>query len=297
MRLMTFQDRNCLHVLEDGEWFSRRDHRLKLVDYDYADEDKGIYPIYAFASFGLRENPYFGLPQFYRLQTFLAGYMRFDLESRVMVELEVPESFILNMKENGKWFEVKCDNNDPDKELRRRDNFGKWHWLKRDLSDGTIYNSNYLDIVRSNQGTTFEAVIPSIKMEHIAAIREFKVLEDNYGDTVCKTIYANASLCPLWYGDIITNGDSYPRFDKVKDADILKTISEIKANGKYPFEEYIAQDKYGAMSVPGYFTISEALACCNKDIKDKIMKDVEYCKIDRNDFDSVVLSNCSNIYR
>lgn len=139
MRLITFQDKACLSVLDKGEWYSTRDYRVKLVDMDYLSENGENYPIYTFASFYYVNSECFGLSQFYGLLTKLAGYMGFDLEQRVMVELEVPEDFILNMKDVGVWFETKCSEDDPDRELRRRDSRSReYYYVKRDLSQGEI---------------------------------------------------------------------------------------------------------------------------------------------------------------
>ena len=50
MRLLTFQNKVCLSVMDKGVWYSTKDYRVKLVDRDYyGNEEK--YPIYAFASF------------------------------------------------------------------------------------------------------------------------------------------------------------------------------------------------------------------------------------------------------
>lgn len=158
MRLITFQNRDCMKVLDNERWYSHVSHRLKLVDYDYADEDKGIYPIYTYASLGNRWNPCFGLIQFYTLLTHLAGYMCFDLNNTVMVELEVLEDFILSMKQECKWFEQTCEDDDPDREIRRRNRHrGNYYWVKRDMTQGEIYTSNYLEVVRQNREHSYEA--------------------------------------------------------------------------------------------------------------------------------------------
>lgn len=291
MRLLTFQNKDCLKVLEEGSWYSTKDNRMKLVDYDYADEDKGVYPIYAFASFGTPFTPCFSLAQFYKQLCHLAGFMCFDLESTLLVELEVPEDFILSLKKNTKWFEQRCEDDDPDRETLRSGYGGKRYWVKRDLSAGEIYKSNYLEVVRSNRGEEFEALIPYLKKEHVVAVREFQLEGGNYDNTLCKTIYTNESLHPLWYGDIILNGDGYPRFDEQNDADIIKEIEDSKAKGNVPFSEYVAQDKYGAKSVPLYFTIEETLACANRELLNNVRGSVVSLNIDTKEYDKITLDD------
>ena len=291
MRLLTFQNKNCLKVLEEGIWYSTKDNRMKLIDYDYADEDKGTYPIYTFASFGTQFTPCFSLTQFYGMLCHLAGFMCFDLESTLLVELEVPEDFILSLKKNTKWFEQRCEDDDPDRETLRSGYGGKRYWVKRDLSAGEIYKSNYLEVVRSNRGEEFEVLIPYLKKEHVVAVREFQLEGGNYDNTLCKTIYTNESLHPLWYSDIIMNGDGYPRFDEQNDADIIKEIEDIKAKGNVPFETRIAQNKYGAKSVPLYFTIEETLACANRELLNNVRESVVSLNIDTKEYDKITLDD------
>ena len=294
MRLLTFQNKDCLKVLEEGSWYSTKDNRMKLVDYDYADEDKGVYPIYTFASFGTPYKPCFSLAQFYGQLCHLAGFMRFNLGKTILVELEVPEDFILSLKKNNEWFEQRCEDADPDRETLRCGYKGRRYWVKRDLSAGTIYTSNYLEAVRNNRGEEFEALIPYLKKEHVAAIREFHPEGSSYENTLCKTIYTNEALHPLWYGDIIMNGDGYPRFNKQNDADIIKEISDIKASGYTPFSEYVAQDKYGAKSVPLYFTIEETLSCANKELSHSIRENIESLNIDKKLWDKMTLEELAH---
>ena len=56
MRLFTFQNKACLSVLDKGVWKSTKSHRLKCIDNDYVDWDNDIYPIYTFASYGIKYN-------------------------------------------------------------------------------------------------------------------------------------------------------------------------------------------------------------------------------------------------
>lgn len=137
MRLVTFQDKSVLNALEDGIWYSTRDNRMKCIDYDYVDEE-GHYPIYTFASTQLTTHFTFGLSWFYASACHLARFMQFDLEQRVMLELEVSEDFILSMKQH--------------------------YWVKRDLSKGEVFTCDFLQHARK-EGLEheLEALIPCIK--------------------------------------------------------------------------------------------------------------------------------------
>lgn len=271
MRLFTFQNKACLSVLDKDVWQSTRSRRLKCVDNDYVDWDNDIYPIYTYASYGIKYRSCFGLHQLYSAYTTIFSVLNYTLDDIVMVELEVPEDFILSLKETNEWFEQTCDESDPDREDRRRVH-REYHWVKRDLTKGTIYTKDYLFVVRQNRESSFEALIPCLRKEHIAAIREFKMTGGSYDTVWCKTIYTNEDLCPLWYGIAGLNGDGYPRFDKVRDKEVLSMIEELKKEGKSPLEDFIAQEAYGAKQVPVYFTLEEALACGNKRIRENIVE-------------------------
>ena len=99
MRLFTFQNKAYLSVLDKGIWQSTRSRRLKCVDNDHADWDNDIYPIYTFASYGIKYNSCFGLHQLYSAYTTIFSFLDYELDNIVMVELEVPEDFILSLKE------------------------------------------------------------------------------------------------------------------------------------------------------------------------------------------------------
>lgn len=269
MRLITYQNKDCLKVINDGIWYSTKEHRMKCIDYDYMDEDNDRYPIYTFASTGMWTTPCFGLSSFFHQLCNLSGYMQFNLDNMAMVELEVPEDFILNLKKNSEWFEQKCDENDPDRE---KYNFRTKQWVKRDLSKGPLYTSDYLKVVRENRRDEWEALIPCLKKEHVAAIRTFECSGGNYDTTKCETIYTNDSLFPLWYGTVYLNGDGYAR---IKDPELLQIIDDLKAQNKMVFEDRIVQAKQGAKLVPVYYTIEEALACGNKQLTDNLRKAIK----------------------
>ena len=291
MRLVTFQDKAVLNVLKDAVWYSERDNRMKCIDYDYVDEEEH-YPIYTFASTQLKHTLTFGLSWFYASACHLARHMQFNLERRVMLELEVPEDFILNVKPVNKWFEQRCSDDDPDRETMRTNYQYERYWVKRDLSKGGFFTCDFLKHVRKEGiEQELEALIPCIKKEHIAAIRSFtyEYVENDDDIIKCKTIYSNESLTPLWSGTVYSSGDGYPRFDPVEDADILKEIAEIKARGNYPCESLLAIQKYGAKSVQDYWTISECLSCCCGETAKQIRKVIDVAQIAKDDYNTMTI--------
>lgn len=291
MRLITFQDKVALNVLKDAVWYSERDNRMKCIDYDYVDEEEH-YPIYTFASTQLEHEHTFGLSWLYASACHLARFMQFDLEQRVLIELEVPEDFILNVKPVNDWFEQCCSDDDPDRETTRTNYNRERYWVKRDLSKGSFFTCDFLKHVRKEGiEQELEALIPCIKKEHIAAVRSFVYKYEKNGDELikCKTIYSNESLTPLWRGTVYLNGDGYPRFNPTEDADILKEIAEFKAKGLYPWESLLAVQKYGAKSVQDYWTISECLSCCCEETAKQIRKIIAVAQIAKDDYNTMTI--------
>ena len=291
MRLVTFQDKAALNVLKDDIWYSTHDNRLKCIDYDYVDEEEH-YPIYTFASTQLEQEHTFGLSWLYASACHLARFMQFDLEQRVLIELEVPKDFILNVKPVNDWLEQRCSDDDPDRETTRTSYTREHYWVKRDLSKGSFFTCDFLKHVRKEGiEQELEALIPYIKKEHIAAVRSFAYkYTKNDGEIIkCKTTYSNESLTPLWSGTVYLSGDSYPRFNPVEDADILKEIAEIKARGHYPCESLLAVRKYGAKSVQDYWTISECASCCCEEMAKQIRKVIDIAQIDKDDFNTMTI--------
>ena len=296
MRLVTFQDKAVLNVLKDAVWYSERDNRMKCIDYDYMENDDH-FPIYTFASTQLEHEHTFGLSWLYASACHLARFMQLDLEQRVLIELEVPEDFILNVKPVNDWFEQRCSDDDPDREIVRTNYKHERYWVKRDLSKGEVFTHDFLQHVRK-EGLEHEheALIPCIKKEHIAAIRSFVYKYEMTGDELikCKTFYSNESLSPLWGGTVYLSGDGYPRFNPVEDADILRKIAEFKAKGLYPCESLLAIQKYGAKSVQDYWTISECLSCCCEETVKQIRKIIDVAQIAKDDFNTMTIEEAVN---
>lgn len=298
MRLITYQDKDAKRVLEEGVWYSTRGYRVKPIDEKYIDELGKIkhYPIYTFATTGKRFDPYFSLTNFSHDLCHLTGYMQFDLTQMVMIELEVPEEFILNMKVNAYWYTKACDKEDPKCISAKRDRrSGEFIYYAADYSQGDYYESSYLSKARElRREHEFEAIILCIKKEHVVAIREFDSEDGGYNDHTCRTIYTNDDLCPLWYGPIVINGQSNAKLALGTDEAIMQEIGEADYVD-LPSMEYILQDYYGAKAVPGYFTVAEALACGNAKLYRCLKTKMDSLDIDKKDYDSIRLSSKSGL--
>lgn len=297
MRLFTFQHKSAMRVLEDGSWYSRRGHRIKPIDWKHVNEDEDIYPIYTFATTGMSFTPYFSVYSFAHSLAHLSGYMQFNLPEMVMIELEVPESFILNMKQNSRWYCQECDKDDPDILTTEKDRkSGRWIHYKADFSRGIYFEDNYLQHARElRKEHELEALIPCIMKEHIVAIRGFESSEGRYGDHTCYTIYTNEKLCPLWDCAFIVNGKSHTKLAEATPACVRVRVEKIEAEGKHPCIENIIQHYCGAKAVPGYFTVAEALHVANLKLTMYLERVIEEYSIDENNLDNIRISARDNI--
>lgn len=200
MRLITFQSVDILKkVLDNGvarQYYSGNS-RLKEIDKDYITKHDGeeYMPFYCFATI---RGETMSLRTIGNNWDYLKGWMNFK-NGVVMLELEVPETDILSMKDEYVFKQF----------------------------DGTIYRSCYQRVVNdtvSRDQKTFEVLISKIKLEYLVAYRTY----DNnpkYGCVEVYTTVVNDELCPLWVSDVVLCGDGYIR-DYKKYAELKNSDKE-----------------------------------------------------------------------
>lgn len=244
MRLWTFQHRSCIPViLNEGVWYAESAlvKRVKSVDLKYRSHatmlgrDIETAPIYCFASLGSGD--------ILSLQNFIYHFDSFNYfwqidivgEQRVMIELEIPEQEILNVKDGTNWF------------IRHMDNPDFYN---------TIFTSDYKTVVRRSD-VSMEALIPSIQKKYVVCYREIGNGYD--GILPVDTYLVNPNKFPLWV-------DSF-RFRK--DKRVFETIDGFfKELSIFEKDEWIAL--HGMNGCPRYYTVYEALCCSNKVTQDLI---------------------------
>lgn len=181
MRLWTFQARNAGETLLDGSvWYNSFGYRTKDEDQQYVTEDETNkqkrYPIYCFSRI-MRSN---GLS----LRTMISAYDHLDRyyklnlnqTGRVLIELEVPDSAILNCK--------MCF-----------------------VEEGSTYveHTDFLKYVRKTEEDT-ECVLAEIRPEWVVAVRKFYQYDSCWK---CVTVYHNDTLNPAWTDDVYADS-GYP---------------------------------------------------------------------------------------
>lgn len=256
MRLWTFQRSTAWESIQKySTWYANFDYadRLKLVDEQYIQEDfktpEGVYdtmPIYCFASMG-EHYPNLCLGTMYGQYSHLVGWMQFPLERMVMLELEVPESFILSSKCNNKWYVAYPG---MPEDVPKKD---KWKYAQV-VDEDEIELHNHLTYKRKIRGDDVECLIPYISKDHIAAVRVFKPTKSKHaGYNTCKveTIYTGKEV-PLWTVDIYCNGDGYPRLMRGGEL-VVGSFNDRKK----------MQLEHGMYSIYPYMTMSEVFDCCH----------------------------------
>lgn len=256
MRLWTFQDRRCVKTLMDGDkWYCHENKtfksRTKEVDKQYittrSEHSSVIHPIYCFSK--LMGQNGLSLQRYVDAFTQLTRYYSFDLESgmRVMLELEVPSHYFLNMKTanipSSGEYEIVHDN-----------------------------YKVYSDLCRED----VEVLLPYINPMWIVAIREFKEFD---GYVTCKTAFRNSYAYPAWLDDVSISGDGCVH---VADAsDRMERLNRENSN------DWIK--KHSMHGAPGYFTLSEALECCDDVTYTYLLERCQDLKISKDKFGSVTV--------
>lgn len=177
MRVITFQDNRVLiKLVGTGEYSKKLGScdRAKAMDIEMIPD--GFRPLYAFASIG-------GIPVCLRavsvFWSYLIGYMGL-MDEGVMLELEVPENEILNMK------------------------------LESDTETGIM--SGYSETIRNYDildggHKTYEVVLRRFRLDWLVAYYFYKrTLSDRIKVT---PVVFNRDMYPLWEKRVYFSGDGY----------------------------------------------------------------------------------------
>lgn len=185
MRLWTFQSKDCVDKLLSESVYRSRDFygsRVKEIDMEYVrqsrDDGMPYLPVYCFS----RVQGYKALS----LQALMWGYVTLSSYyklnlgpgGRVMIELEVPESYALNTKLADIPYEAEY----------------------------VCVKENQLKYVRDTEDTV-ETLLSEIRMDWVVAIREFRFTDNDR--VICETVYSNVSLHPAWL-DTVYFDSGYP---------------------------------------------------------------------------------------
>lgn len=214
MRLWTWQSKDCVESLKDkGIWYSTNAHRTRRIDVDYIvdgniDWDtKDTYPIYTIARI------YQSVPTPLCLSTFcsvlckLTWTYNIDMDSDYMLELDVPEDYILNMKDMDKSYTKYSDG--------MPKNLSRWQKVQCEevINEDLVVKTGFGEYVSSNN-LNIEALLPYIKKEWVICVRSGKFKWDKHvGEEylVYNTDVWAPKLCPTWEKTVRVGGDGYLR--------------------------------------------------------------------------------------
>lgn len=176
----------------------------------------------------------------------------------ILVELEVPEDDIIHLRVRYESTVTCTDGSDfrlPNKDLRIVDD--KLQWMRGYYNEPRYNNS---------EEETVWAVLKYIRHEWVVSIREFICVEEMYSSAkYCRILYMDLRKFPLWR----ETSRLSPLVSKLLLWMHDSTAPVIDGNQE-KYDEFIAyQDAIGMHGCPGYFTVEEAMYCC--DIKTKEM--------------------------
>ena len=274
MRLLTIQSQVVLDILNrDGIYTPVKAAGKLLKHYDkrysrmvfFEGKDRPTSVVYCWAS--MDGSKCLSLYSFSRFINDLNGYYKSGLEQndKVMFELEVQESDVLNVKDAHNWFqEVKPEY----KEARAKSQYNKVkdEWLQV-VDEDQIYTSMFKEHVRESV-YDMEAVLPCIKKEWIVCYRTFRnAHNDHYGIHEVTTHVLRPDAFPLWTDTVYVAGGCRllaPIVDNPVENEDYRTLSSEEG------QQVI--DTYSMDGCPRYYTIYEAMLACNAATKEKILK-------------------------
>ena len=289
MRLLTIQTQEVLDVLNrDGIYTPIRTANSILKPYDekysrmidFQGNETPTSVVYCFASIG--GSKCLSLRAFSSFIGNLTDYFISGLgkNNKVMFELEVQESDILNVKDAAKWVldDGRIQYSD---ERSIRDEFKNEMLQSADTDEA--YTSKFKEHVRKSD-YSMEAVLPYIKKEWVVAYRTFRtVYEDTY-EVYEVTTRVLRDAFPLWVYDVYVCEDSHLYKPFMYNSE--QNVDYMSLSSNEQEEEFLHISMNGC---PRYFTVYEALQCCNKATIDRVMIECNKRAIPEDMYESVTI--------
>lgn len=223
MRLWTWQSKDCVESLKDkGIWYSTNGGRTRRVDVDYIVEENidwgnmDTYPIYTIARIYQSVPTPLCLSTFCSILCTLIRTYNIDMDTNYMLELDVPEGYILNMKDMDKPY-IKYSDGMPKK-------LSRWQRAQYEevINEDLVVKTGFGKYVSSNN-LNIEALLPYIKKEWVICVRSGKFECSRHGGEeylVYDTDVWAPELCPTWEKTVRVGGDGYLR-DQFGDVESL----------------------------------------------------------------------------
>lgn len=249
MRLWTLQNETSIEAFTHGEWFSDGSGMpVKMIDEEYVEYDKrlnGVWidavPLICFA----RVNSSDAGLSLYSFCMNLNWLLRSNIcgDRGILWELEVPESAIVSMRPYDMVYQeyVNMPPNTPRGERYKYIQLKNTEW---------IVHENYKNHLRHKfKNKSVEALILSLRKEHIVCYRKFEYIDHCYKIT---TEVVRPEAFPTFTEDVFCGTDGYLRTDD----DAHESLSMVDAS------RIIAAK--GMSGCPRYYSIAEALGAANE---------------------------------
>ena len=198
----------------------------------------------------------------------------------LLVELEVPEDGIVHLRPRDELSLTSIDGSDrgfPRRDIRvDRD---KLQWLRG------YYKEDRCDNFRNEAAW---AVLSCIRRDWIVSIREFLSIQDDYlNSRHCRILYMDCRKFPLWRETSYISFNMRKMLSWVRDSDAPRVEDYCK-----DYEKITAyQDLVGMHGCPGYFTVEEAMNCCDWVTKGVIATAVKRSQLGRRSQESILIQD------
>lgn len=254
MRLWALLSERSLKVLEWKEYYLEfGDLPLKMIDEEFVKEDVqtvhqdiiDTQPIMALARVS-RYDAGLSMSTMYSNFRYITTLNGLSYRYGVLWELEVPESFILSLKPWDRSYERYSL--DMPKDTPKKERYKYLEIVNSDL----VLKSNYKNVMRHKyEDESIEVMIPYLYLPHVVCYRQFEDIPKSSAVKVTTTVLRPDAF-PTWIEDIYCGGDHYARSNEFPH----KAISNI--------EQSKVCAEFGMNGVPRYYSLKEALQCCNE---------------------------------
>ena len=201
----------------------------------------------------------------------------------LMFELEVPEEEIaeLHVKALSAYSTVQGDAGNPKVNLSVTTD--KLDWLRSYYKDDVYHADGYVALDEAAWAT-----LKYIRREWIVCIRKFVGDCGQFGDWTMRLepAYVDFKQFPLWRGSLPISSHMRHVVSSMRN----ETYKSAANSAEYR-EITTMQDIYGMHGCPGYFTVDEALNCCNKDTKDEIRSKISKLRYGNKPKDKVTIQD------
>lgn len=281
MRVWAILNQRSLKVLKWGEYYNEYgDYPLKMVDEEFIKENvqtpsQGVIDTQPVQGF-LRVSRWaagLSLSELYSNFRHILTVNGLNYRFAVMWELEVPEGFIYSLKPWDRSYQRYSQ--DMPSDTPKKERYKYLELINGDL----VVRDNFKNAMRHKyENDALEVMIPYLYLPHVVCYRTFEDVDHSPAVKVSTTVLRPDAL-PLWTEDVYCGGDHYARSSVFPHASV-SSIDQSRICGKL-----------GMAGAPRYYTLAEALQCCNEETYKIIHRKVAERKVPPSRFSYVEIKD------